>query len=157
LICGADDSKVPERKIMGNKYYIIAFSILILAATIIGCDINRKNKVEDAKQSKISLEKEQAQQIGEWKKFKKDADLKIVINKKSIDEFKLQIKRSGNKVKAKYDNVVAVLEQKNIWLKEKASEYKYEGKDKWEDYKIGFNRDMDDVRKALRDMFIEID
>jgi hypothetical protein len=50
-----------------------------------------------------------------------------------------------------------VLERKNIELKNKIREYKYEGKDKWEEFKKGFNRDVDIVGKALKNIFAKKD
>lgn len=95
----------------------------------------------------------QAQYEKEWQQFKSDAELKISANEKSINEFKVEIKTASKKFKVKYEKEVAALEQKNIELKKKISEYKYEGKDKWEEFKRVFNQDMDIVGKALKDLF----
>jgi cell division protein FtsB len=63
------------------------------------------------------------------------------------------MKTASKKFKAKYEKEVAALEQKNIELKKKISEYKYDGKDKWEEFKRGFNQDLDIVGKAISDLF----
>lgn len=146
---------------MKNKYFILTVIGLIAGSVLTGCDINREKKVEDAKenvqQANQDLKDAQAQYEKEWQLFKNDAELKISANEKSIDELKAEIKRASRKFKAKYEKEVAVLEQKNIELKKKISEYRYEGKDKWEEFKRGFNHDMDIVGKALKDLFTKKD
>ena len=99
----------------------------------------------------------QSENDKEWRQFKKDAELKIKANEDRIDEFKVKIKTTGKEFKAKYDKEITVLEQKNVELKKNISEYKYEGKDKWEEFKKGFNHDMDVVGKALNDLFVKKD
>ena len=103
------------------------------------------------------MKEAQAQYEKDWQQFKSDAELKISANLKSIDEFKAEIKKASKKFKAEYEKEVAVLEQKNIELKKTISEYKYKGKDKWEEFKRGFNNDMDVVGKALKDLFTKKD
>ena len=82
-----------------------------------------------------------------------EAESKITANEKSIDELKTEIKTASIKFRTHYEKEVVVLEQKNIELKKKISEYKYEGKDKWEEFKRGFNKDVDIVGNALKEIF----
>jgi len=63
------------------------------------------------------------------------------------------MKTTSAKFKAKYENEVLTLEQKNIELKKKLNEYKYERKDDWEKFKKELNNDMDSVGNALKDIF----
>jgi len=60
-----------------------------------------------------------------------------------IDEFKAETEKAGNKLKNKYEQEVVVLEQKNIELKRKLSEYKYDGKDKWQQFKLELNDEIE--------------
>jgi hypothetical protein len=46
------------------------------------------------------------------------------------------------------------LAQKNNNLKKELTEYNNEGSDKWTTFKIEFNRDMDELGKALKDFTI---
>jgi len=46
-----------------------------------------------------------------------------------------------------------VLEQKNVELKKKLREYKYESEDKWEEFKAGFNHDLDVVGNSIKNFF----
>ncbi|WP_067031762.1 hypothetical protein [Allomuricauda sp. CP2A] len=58
----------------------------------------------------------------------------------------------SNATKQDFEKELAVLEQKNQSLKEKMSYYKDEGDDEWESFKIEFDRDMDKLGQALKDL-----
>jgi len=49
------------------------------------------------------------------------------------------------------------LEQKNVELRKKLSEYKYEGKDSWETFKKDFNDGLDYIGNTLNDIFTKKD
>ena len=122
---------------MKNKYFILAAIVLIAGSVFTGCNVNREKKVEDAKEdvekANQDMNDAQAQFEKEWQQFKSDAELKINANQQKIDDFKVAMKTTSAKFKAKYENEVVTLEQKNIELKKKLNEFKYEGK------KIGKN------------------
>jgi len=146
---------------MKNKYFILSALVLIAGSVVTGYNINREKKTENAnanvQQTNQVLENTQTGFDKDWKNFKVDAKLKIKANEESIAEFKVKMKKEGKIFKAKYKKEVAVLEQKNVELKNKLREYKYEGKDKWEEFKIGFNHDMDAVGNSIKDLFVKKD
>jgi hypothetical protein len=135
--------------------------MLIAGLVLTGFYMNRdkyvKNYQDKDKQASQGAKKEKSKFDKEWKEFKANAEVKINANEKRIDEFKVKIKTASKEVKADYDKEITVLEQKNVELKKKINEYKYEGKDKWEEFKQGFNRDMDIVGKALKDLWSKKD
>ena len=90
-------------------------------------------------------------------KGKGNAEIKINANEKRIDEFKVKIKSTSKEYKAKYDKEVVALEHKNTDMKRTINEYKFESKDKWEEFKRGFNNDMDVVGKSIKDLFAKKD
>jgi ribosomal protein L3 len=146
---------------MKTKYFILTIIALVAISVLTGYKINREKKLGYAEASP-----EQTNQVlkntsegadKDWKQFKIDANLKINANEKSIAEFKDKIKKEGRVYKAKYKKEVAVLERKNVELKKKLREYKYEGKDKWEEFKVGFNHDMDVVGNSIKDLFVKKD
>ena len=141
---------------MKNKYFIAAVILFMAGSLFTGCNNNRE-KVEDAEENVKKANQElidaKAQYEKEWQQFKTDAELKISANEKKISDFKALIKTASGKSKAKYEKEVMELEQKNIELRKKLSEYKYEGKDKWEEFKQEFNRDVDIVGNAINDLF----
>lgn len=138
---------------MKNKYFIFAGILLIAGSLLTGCDNNRENANEKVKQANQDMVDAQAQFDKEWQQFKSDAELKIDANQKKIDDFKTAMDETSKKFKAKYENEVLTLEQKNIELKKSLNDYKYDGKDNWERFKQEFNNDMDSVDTTLKSIF----
>ncbi len=138
---------------MKNKHFILAAILLIAGSLLTGCDSNRENAKEEVKQANQDMADAQAQYQKEWQQFKSDAELKIDANQKKIDDFKTAMKTTSKKFKAKYENEVLTLEQKNIQLRKKLNDYKFEGKDNWEKFKQDFNNNVDSVGNALKAVF----
>jgi hypothetical protein len=143
------------RSIMKNKYFVLVVFLLIAGSVFTGCENNRENAKEEVKQANQAMIEAQAQFEKEWQQFKNDAELKIEANQKKIDDFKVAMKTTTEKFKAKYENEVLTLEQNNIELKKKLNNYKYEGKDNWENFKQKFNNDMDSIGNAIIGLFTE--
>jgi hypothetical protein len=141
---------------MKNKYFILAFLLLIAGPLFTGCNNRDDNKEKVDEANKVMIE-EQAQFEKEWQQFKTETELKIDANQKKIDDFKAAMKTATAKFKAKYENQVLTLEQKNIELKKNMNEYRYEGKDNWEKFKIDFNREIDTIIVALNEIFTKKD
>ncbi|MEO8233388.1 MAG: hypothetical protein ABI638_13975 [Ignavibacteriota bacterium] len=137
---------------MKIKYFILAGLLLITGSFFSGCDNrdNAKDNVEKANQDMIDA---QVQFEKEWQQFKSDAELRINSNQKNIDDFKEAMKNTSTRFKAKYENQVLTLEQKNIELKKKLNDFKYERKENWEEFRKAFNNDMDSVGNNLNDIF----
>lgn len=146
---------------MKTYYFIVTVLLLVAVGVFAGCDYSREKKVEDAKenvqQANSDLKAAQAEYDKEWQQFQKDAEFRIRTNENRIDEFKAEIQTARGKFKAKYEKEVARLEERNIELKKKISEYKYDGKDDWEEFKRGINHDLDVVGTALNDFFSKKD
>jgi len=141
---------------MKNKYFIAAVILFIAGAVFTGCNNNREkveNAEENVKKANQELIDAKAQYEKEWNQFKTDAELKISANEKKISDFKALIKTASGKSKAKYEKEVIVLEQKNVELRKRLNEYKYEGKDSWETFKKDFNDGLDYIGNTLNDIF----
>lgn len=142
---------------MKTKHLILTGLVLITGIIFIGCNENREQKVEDAKedvqQANENLIAAEAEYKSEWLQFKSNVEAKILANQQLIDDFKIAMKSTSSAFRTKYENEVLSLEQKNIELTKKLNEYQYEGKDKWEEFKTGFNNDVDIVATALKDIF----
>jgi hypothetical protein len=63
------------------------------------------------------------------------------------------MKSTSTNFKAKYENEVLTLEQKNIELRKKLNDFKFERKENWEEFKRSFNYEMDVVVNALNEIF----
>jgi hypothetical protein len=92
-----------------------------------------------------------ARMRADWDKFKSDAREKIKESDDSIAAFKTRVEKFKGKTKEKYDREAALLERKNDTLKVRLDTYKDEGKEKWEDFKMHFNHDMEEVKEWLKD------
>ena len=138
---------------MKNKHFILAAILLIAGSLLTGCDKNRETAKEKVKQADQEMVEAQAQYEKEWQQFKSDTELKINTNKKNIDDLKTAMETTSKKFKAEYGNEVLTLEQKNIELQKKLNDYKYEGKDNWEQFKQEFNNDVDSVGDAIKSLF----
>ena len=138
---------------MKNKYFTAAVILFIAGAVFTGCNNNREkveNAEENVKKANQELIDAKAQYEKEWNQFKTDAELKI-------SAFKALIKTASGKSKAKYEKEVMELEQKNVELRKKLNEYKYEGKDSWETFKKDFNDGLDYIGNTLNDIFTKKD
>ncbi|MCF8243413.1 MAG: hypothetical protein K9J16_18710 [Melioribacteraceae bacterium] len=139
-----------------NRFILIGL-VLITGLIFIGCNENREQKVEDAKedvqQANEDLITAEKEYNSEWLQFKSNVEAKILANKQLINDFKIAMKATSATFRTKYENEILTLEQKNIELTKKLNEYKYEGKDKWEEFKTEFNNDVDIVGTALKDIF----
>ena len=146
---------------MKNKCFILTVMMLIAGLVQTGYCINRVNYAKDYQDNEKQVHKgvmnERTGLDKDWHDFKVKAELKINANEKKIDKLQVKIKASGKDLKVKYDKEVVVLEQKNANLKVKIKEYKYESKEKWEEFKTSFNRDMDDVGRGIKNFFTKKD
>jgi len=138
---------------MKNKYFLFAILLLIAGALLTGCEKTSENAKEKVSQANRDMADVQAQFDKDWEQFKNDAELKINANQKNIDDFKIAMKKTSKKFRAKYENQVLTLEQKNIELKKDLNAYKYEGKDNWEQFKQKLNNNIDSVGNALKGIF----
>ena len=138
---------------MKNKHLILAAILLIAGSLLTGCENNRETAKEKVKQADQEMVEAQAQYEKEWQQFKNDTESIINANQKNIDDFKTAMKTTSKKFKAKYQNEVLTLEQKNIELQKKLNDYRYEGKDNWEKFKQEFNNDLASVGNALKGLF----
>lgn len=125
-----------------------------LLAGILMTACNSSPKKTDEMQSAADTSKpvvDTAKIRADWEKFKADANEQMRISKDSIESFKTRIAHADKKLKARYDARVAELERKNAELKNKLDDFKEEGKEKWDQFKIDFNRDMDKLRQEIKD------
>ena len=142
---------------MKTKYFISAGSLLIAGLFFNGCTDNRENTKDSVEQANQDMIEAQIQFEKDWQQFKSNAELRINSNQQQIDDFKTAMRSTSTKFKAKYENEVLTLEQKNIELKKKLNDFKYERKENWEEFKTTLNHAMDVVGNALNDIFSKKD
>jgi len=140
---------------------ILGFASVAIAIILFnGCKLATKDKdatvTGDPKESlveaKESLDEARKDYVLKYEAFKLESDNKIAENEKIIAELKAKAKMDGDAAKQEFEKELAALEQKNQSLKEKMSYYKDEGSKEWESFKVEFDRDMDNLGKALKDL-----
>lgn len=151
---------------MKTKILTIATLGFFAGTLFISCD--KHNKVESAKEevraeredvrdAQEDLQKAENEYSMEVSNFKKDAEVKIEENKKTIKE--LKEKRSMKKTareKDMYDERIAELERRNDVLRDKLRDYKEEKRsEKWESFKREFNSDMNSLGASIKNAFTD--
>ena len=139
-------------KKQGFKILMLGLSAMLAGIITTSCNSSEK-KTEEPQQTTETMKPiiDTAAVKADWKIFKHDADEKISETRDSLEAFKKRIAKADKKLKAVYERRVAELEQKNAELKQKLEDYKDEGKEKWEDFKVSFNREMDKLKQELKD------
>lgn len=117
---------------------------------------NEAEKTNDAKENLIDaqndLDQAKKDYAIQYEAFKLESDNRVTENEEIIAQLKEDSKNKSKEVKADLDNQLSVLEQKNKDLKQKVRDYKNDGNDKWESFKVEFNHDMDNLGQALKDL-----
>lgn len=140
---------------MKKSYFTLALTMFMAGIMLTGCKSsvkkveNAQDKVLEAKQELNVAMKDSIQQ------FKKESEKRISNNEKNIVEFKARIANEKKENKAKYEKKLAKLEQKNSDMKKKLADFKDEEQVKWEKFKVEYNRDMDELGKAFKDLTIK--
>ncbi len=90
--------------------------------------------------------------IADIETYRKQTDDSITANQKSIDEFNARIADEKQEDRAEYKRKIEALDHKNSDMKRRLDEYKADGKAKWAEFKIGFNKDMHNIGEAITDL-----
>ena len=151
---------------MKKIIFIVAIAATVATTSFTSCSSsqqkveNAENKVENAKENLKEVIKESditAQKIAtadEWKMFKNDAEAIISNNEIKIGNLKTKIKKPASQSDASFISRINALEQQNHNLKLKIDTYDKNHSD-WELFKNEFNRDMEGLGKAFKDLTIK--
>jgi len=151
------------------KKTILALAVVVLMAGLFSISFGqaadkkatkaRENLQEankDVVDAKKDLKEAKKDSVTEYDKFRKESEIKIKNNEKSIADFKVKIAKQKKDLKAKNEKKLAVLEEKNNALKAKLDTYnKEESKDKWAKFKKEFTHDMNELGKAFKDLTVK--
>jgi len=141
---------------MKTRIHYIPVCCIALFSSLTACNNNTsKNASSDsgiqASDTNAALKKEEEEYQKDLENYKKEKEEAIAANEKTIAALKSKIKLEKKEMHLEYEKKIAVLEQKNQAIKVKLSEYKSEGKDKWESFKREFNHDMEELGNALKE------
>lgn len=137
---------------------MLTASLLITGGIVTGCNTPAE-KVEKAQQevdeANNKLDKVTDEYQADIAKYRLEATERIAANEKSIAEFNTRIDDQKKVAKADYTIKIAELEKKNTDMKKKMDDYKEDGKDKWEKFKLEFNHDLEELGKAFKDLTVK--
>jgi len=112
-----------------------------------------KKDLSDAKQD-ATIAAQQAATAEEWEAFKKDTELMIKSNETEISRLKEKIKSSGKKADAAFVESINKLEQKNKDMNMRLDAYGKNAQSDWASFKQEFNRDMQELGTALKNLTV---
>ena len=140
---------------MKRSNLIISVSVFLGSLILTSCS-SPSEKAEQA-QKKVAkasdaLNAANEEYLADIENCRKETRDKISTNDKIITELKERVADVKGDAKGDYNRSISELEQKNQEMKRKMEEYKADGKEKWELFKIDFNKGMDDIGKSLKDL-----
>ena len=137
----------------------IVFSLLLavlVSISIASCNKSPKAKEEvliDAKQdvetAKEDLDEATSDSIVEFNKYKSSIQIKLAENEKVISDLKASIKAEDRKTQTLYNKQLENLQLINTELKLKIETYKQGPTQKWELFKVDFNKELDKLGKSI--------
>ena len=142
---------------MKKSAIILAVVTCLAGGYLVSCNFSAQ-KIENAEDKVTEAQKEldeaNAEFLADVEKFRQETLDKIEANKKSIADFNARIEKEKAYAKEDYKNKIAAIEKKNSDLQKKMDDYKAEGKDQWQNFKTEFNRDMDELGTAFKNLAV---
>jgi molybdopterin converting factor small subunit len=117
---------------------------------------NANEGVTEAKAGMVEADKALAQakldSAADYATFKKDEEIKLKENEVKIAQLKAELKTEKKEIQEKKEKEIAALQEKNETMKTRMNEFKAGASDKWAAFKLGFNKDMDELGKSISSM-----
>ena len=96
---------------------------------------------------------QKAPEAEEWITFKSESELKIRDSEIRITELYVKMNKQKEIIDALYRKKVVNLEQQIKYMKARLENYE-KGPVNWESFKRGFNNEMGEIEKALKDLTV---
>lgn len=143
---------------MKKLIFTITTSVMLTGAIFTSCN-TAAEKVDKAEDKSIKADEDfnsaKEEYLADIENFKKETNAKIDANNQLIADFKVKIASSKKDAQVYYQEQIAILEQKNIAMKQKMDTYQETGKDNWETFKTEFNKDMNDLGEAFKNFTVK--
>lgn len=151
---------------MKKLIFSAAITTFVTAIVLVGCKNNTKNEaeaqdnVEDARDNlddakeKLSTARENAT-MEEWQAFKESTTATITQNEIRIAEIKAKMKETGKSIDEGYAQKIVELEQKNEEIKLKVNKYKNDAGNDWKSFKAEYNRDINKLGQAIKNLTVD--
>jgi DNA anti-recombination protein RmuC len=130
---------------------LLAFLMCTLAINARAESTNKPTATEDIKrESKEAFEATKAYTEQQAKEFNKKAEAQFHELGKKLDEWKAKADKQTGQAKADLDKKIAEAQMKADELKPKLDQLKSATSNVWNEVKSGFERGLDDLKKALQ-------
>jgi chromosome segregation ATPase len=143
---------------MKKLIFTLSATIMLTGVIFTSCN-TAAEKVDNAEEKSIKADEDfnsaKEEYLADIENFKKETNAKIDANNLTIADFKVKIATSKKDAQVYYQEQIAILEQKNIAMKEKMDAYQESGKDNWESFKTEFNKDMNDLGEAFKNFTVK--
>ena len=116
---------------------------------------NAEENVKEANKELDDAARENQAYMDDILKYREERADRIEYNEQLIADYKLRIQNEKAEIRDSYLRKISELEQKNIEMKNRLKTYKIEGREKWELFKIEFNRDMDELGIAFENLTVK--
>jgi chromosome segregation ATPase len=146
--------------------FAFAMAMLIVSGSFTGCQSPTEKKADaekDLQEAKEDLREAQqevvdsmhrAATVEEYEAFKTDAQVRIKRNEDRIAELRVKKAKPGKALDEYYESRITALEKRNAELRDKINSYDRSRSD-WGSFKQEFNHDMDELGKAIEDLFTD--
>jgi predicted RNase H-like nuclease (RuvC/YqgF family) len=135
-------------------YHLVLASIV--GFTLTSCNKSPKAKeadLKEAKQEVITAREDMNEatrdSIADFNKYKSSIETKLVENEKVISDLKAKINDKDRKNQTLYYKQLEKLQLRNTELRLKIENYKQGPTQKWELFKVDFNKDLDELGKSI--------
>jgi hypothetical protein len=142
------------------KKSLIVLIVLILMATTIFFATrtspaeNVANAEDKVMKAQKNLDNANIEYLADMEVYRQETEAKIDANNRSIAAFDARVETEKAEARAEYKRRITELEQMNTDMKKRLDDYKADGKDNWDKFKIEFSHDMDELGKAFKDLTV---
>jgi hypothetical protein len=139
-----------------NKHFVnMTLLICIATAVITSCNFSTEQKAETLEKAKANVE-EASQDLdiaradsAEYANYKIESEKKLRENELLIADMKDRMKSERKENRVKYKMQLDSLDMQNSQLRNNMHQYSSQGKENWEKFKKGFNKELDALGKAI--------
>ncbi len=151
---------ITRSKILSKQIVAFTFGAFIVTMIYAGCESTPEKRIENAEEGLHEAKKEIKEAIkdartayrDEWHTFQFEMEAKIRDSEYRMNELKRKMVKADGKTKSKFDKEIEAVERQNENLKHRLAEYKDEGKEKWDEFKTDFAREVEIIEKSLSDL-----
>lgn len=140
---------------MNSHFLKMTFLVGIASALLVSCNLTTGQKAETLEKAKANVE-EASQDLdiaredsAEYANYKIDSEKKLRENELLIADMKDRMKSERKETRAKYKMQLDSLDMENSQLRNDMHLYSSKGKENWEKFKTGFNKELDALGKAI--------